>query len=44
MSANVHGAVGARAAPVVTEFQFGPWSLRAVKSHILESEGPVREK
>lgn len=44
MTSNVRGAVATRAAPVTTQFQFGPWSLKAVKSHILESEGAARER
>ncbi|KAL4232786.1 hypothetical protein ACF0H5_007473 [Mactra antiquata] len=40
----VRGAVGTKSSPVKTQFQFGPWTLSAVKSHILESEGEVREK
>jgi len=44
MTSFVHGAVGARSAPVSTDFQFGPWSVKAVRSHILESEGNSRER
>ncbi|XP_046334004.1 TIP41-like protein [Haliotis rufescens] len=30
--------------PVSQQYQFGPWTLTSTKSHILESEGPEREK
>lgn len=30
--------------PDVQQGEFGPWTLRSVKSHILESEGPERER
>ena len=44
MSADrIHGVVG-RAKPVKERFQFGPWTLTSVKSHILESEGLARER
>lgn len=43
MSADrVHGVVG-KSQPVRQRFQFGPWTLTSVKTHILESEGPLRE-
>jgi len=28
----------------VEQFQFGEWNLKTVKSHILKSEGPDRER
>ena len=44
MSADrVHGVVG-KSQPVKQRFQFGPWTLTSVKTHILESEGPLRER
>ncbi|XP_052810357.1 TIP41-like protein [Mya arenaria] len=43
-SSNVHGPARPRAGPITTQFQFGPWTLTAVKSHILESEGTARER
>nr|XP_022344260.1 TIP41-like protein [Crassostrea virginica] len=36
--------VAARARAVTERFQFGPWSMMTVKSHILKSEGPTRER
>ncbi|KAH3728632.1 TIP41-like protein [Dreissena polymorpha] len=33
-----------RPEPEKSEFWYGPWSYKAVKSHILESEGPARER
>ena len=44
MSADrVHGVVG-RGKPVTERFQFGPWTVTSVKTHILESEGLARER
>lgn len=43
-TSNFHGAVGTKAKPVTSQFQFGPWTLTAVKSHILESEGIARQR
>lgn len=40
----VKGAVGTKAQPLTTRFQFGPWTVTATKSHILESEGEARER
>ncbi|XP_048767537.1 TIP41-like protein [Ostrea edulis] len=36
--------VAARARAVTERFQFGPWDIVSVKSHILKSEGPSRER
>lgn len=33
-----------RKEPVVQQADFGPWHVSSVKSHILQSEGPEREK
>lgn len=43
-SYKVHGNVSTKAEPEIQQFQFGPWKLTSVKSHILESDGPAREK
>ncbi|XP_045197404.1 TIP41-like protein [Mercenaria mercenaria] len=43
-TSGVRGAVVTKAKPVTSQFQFGPWTLTAVKSHILESEGPARQR
>lgn len=41
---SVRGAdLATRARPETQRFQFGPWILTSVKSHILTSEGPARE-
>jgi hypothetical protein len=36
--------VGKQKEPEVQQGEFGPWTIRTVKSHILESEGADREK
>lgn len=30
--------------PQIQQAEFGPWKLQSVKTHILASEGPEREK
>ncbi|XP_076466430.1 TIP41-like protein [Babylonia areolata] len=44
MAQTVRGAGQQRRGPVVQQGEFGPWSVSTVRSHILESEGPERDR
>ncbi|KAL8606783.1 hypothetical protein ACOMHN_049612 [Nucella lapillus] len=44
MAHTTRGAGQQRKGPVVQQGEYGPWSVSSVKSHILKSEGPERER